>query len=177
MNVLWLYRVFTFVLACILSLVVIALCVHTSSNLEDILPAFGYDEGDFPYATLGIAVGAITTSWVLSRIGLDFFFERLFTSFIIVEIAWTSILWVLWIAVGGTTFSEGSTIFKGKPCSEFDIVLPKAKDVCDDIHPIGSVAFVIYALLFVYTGALLVVAFTSSGSTPPWTTSLRNRNK
>ncbi|KAI0354290.1 hypothetical protein OH77DRAFT_526177 [Trametes cingulata] len=177
MNALWLYRVFTFVLACILSIVVVALCAGTSSNLDEILPLIRRDQDNFPYAHLGIAVGVMTLVSYSVMMGLDLLFERVFTSFMVVEMVWTSILWVLWIAVGGTTFSEGNTLFEGKPCSMFDVVLPKAKDVCDDIQPIGSVAFVTFALLFVYTGVLLFVAFTSSNSTPPWTTSVKNRSK
>ncbi|KAI0673114.1 hypothetical protein C8Q78DRAFT_1022800 [Trametes maxima] len=37
MNILWLYHVFTFELTCILSLVVITLCVHSPDNLSVIL--------------------------------------------------------------------------------------------------------------------------------------------
>lgn len=79
MNILWLYRGFTFgecyialmprrplnakpptaVLVSIISLVVIAFCAHTSTNLDKILAAFEL-EGSFPYTNLGIAVGAIT---------------------------------------------------------------------------------------------------------------------
>ncbi|KAH9852950.1 hypothetical protein C2E23DRAFT_859582 [Lenzites betulinus] len=141
MNILWLYRVFTLVLACIISLVVIALCAHTSTNLDKILAAFDLT-GSFPYTSLGIAVGAITIVSNALLIFLDFFFENIFTSYIIFEIPWTSILWILWISVGATTLSEGSTIFKGHSCSEFDVVLPSAKNICDDIHPIAIVAFV-----------------------------------
>lgn len=97
----------------------------------------------------------------IRRLALDFFFENIFTSFIIFEISWscklslttlyrrrahtstlTAILWILWISVGATTLSEGKTIFKGQPCSDFDVVLPAAKNICDDIHPIAIIAFV-----------------------------------
>lgn len=53
-----------------------------------------------------------------------------------------AILWILWISVGATTLSEGNTIFKGHTCDDFDVVLPAAKNICDDIHPIAIIAFV-----------------------------------
>ncbi|KAI0354289.1 hypothetical protein OH77DRAFT_1521906 [Trametes cingulata] len=176
MNLLWLYRVFTLVLVCIVSLVVIALCAHTSTNLDKLLSAFELS-GSFPYTSLGIAVGAITIVSNALLIFLDFFFDNIFTSFIIFEISWSSILWILWISVGATTLSEGKTIFKGESCSDFDVILPSAKNICDDIHPIAIVGFVNAALLFLYTAVLLFAAFTSSGSSSPWTTSLKNRGK
>ncbi|KAI0369287.1 hypothetical protein BV20DRAFT_980234 [Pilatotrama ljubarskyi] len=174
MNLLWIYRVFTLVLACIVSLVAIALCAHTSTNLDKILAAFDLS-GSFPYTSLGIAVGSITIISNALLIFLDFFFDNVFTSFLIFEISWSSILWILWISVGATTLSEGKTIFKGQSCSVFDLV-PSAQNICEDIHPIAIVGFVNAALLFVYTAVLLFAAFTSSGSSP-WTTSLKNRGK
>ncbi|EIW56449.1 uncharacterized protein TRAVEDRAFT_49273 [Trametes versicolor FP-101664 SS1] len=176
MNLLWLYRGFTFVLVSIISLVVIAFCAHTSTNLDKILAAFEL-EGSFPYTNLGIAVGAITIVSKVLLLALDFFIDNTFTSFIIFEISWSSILWILWISVGATTLSEGNTIFKGHTCDDFDVVLPAAKNICDDIHPIAIIAFVNAFLLFLYTGVLFFAAFTTSSSTPPWTTSLKNRNK
>ncbi|KAI0651174.1 hypothetical protein C8Q79DRAFT_898528 [Trametes meyenii] len=176
MNVLWLYRVFTFALACILSFVVIVLCVRSSDNLGVILRAFG-DDDTFPYPTLGIAIGCMTLISYIIMLALDFFIENVFTSMLVFEIAWSSVLWVLWISVGATTLSEGNTIFKGRSCSEFDVVLPMAKDICVDIHPIGSISFVAYALLFLYTGVLVVVGFSSFGSTTAWKTTLKSRNK
>ncbi|KAI0632979.1 hypothetical protein C8Q77DRAFT_1158424 [Trametes polyzona] len=175
MNILWLFRVFTFVLTAIVALVVIALCAHTSTNLDEILEVFGLS-GSFPYTNLGIAVGAITIVSNVLFVALDIFFENIFTSFLIFEISWSSILWILWISVGATTLSEGKTNFSGHDCSEF-VDVPTAKSICDDIHPIAIIGFVNAALLFLYTGVLLFTAFTSSGSGSPWTTSLKNRDK
>ncbi|KAI0772452.1 hypothetical protein BD413DRAFT_612600 [Trametes elegans] len=176
MNVLWVYRVITFVAALALGLVVLAMCVHTSSNLDTILRAFGDDTGSFPYTTLGITVGCITAISLFIMLALDFFINTIFTSMIVFELAWSLILCILWISVGATTLSEGKTIFKGHPCSDFQLIT-NAKNICDDIHPIAITAFVDFAVLFLYTGTLLFIAFTSSGTTPPWTTSLKNRSK
>ncbi|KAI0673116.1 hypothetical protein C8Q78DRAFT_969908 [Trametes maxima] len=179
MNILWLYRVFTLVLVCIASLVVIALCAHTSSNLDKILSLVGL-AGSFPYTTLGITVGAISIVSNALLIFLDFIFDTIFTSMLVFEIAWFSILWILWISVGATTLSEGNRIFSPYSCDDFSRAfdVPKSlSNICEDIHPIVIVAFVNFALLFLYTAVLLFVAFTSSGSTPAWTTSIKNRNK
>ncbi|KAI8990401.1 hypothetical protein BD414DRAFT_514185 [Trametes punicea] len=177
MNILWLYRAFTLVLTAIVALAVIGLCAHTSTNLDKILSLIGVT-GSFPYTTLGITVGAITMIANALLLFLDFFFDRIFTSMIVFEIPWLSILWILWISVGATTLSQGKKIFTGHPCSDFNVVLPSAKNICDDVHPIASLAFVNFALLFLYTATLLVVAFTSNSAySSPWTTSLKNRNK
>ncbi len=57
-----------------------------------------------------------------------------------------AVLWVLWIAVGGTTLSNGKTLFGDEKCEDFHVILPEAEDACDDIHPIASIAFVTFAL-------------------------------
>ncbi|KAI9058793.1 hypothetical protein FKP32DRAFT_1581201 [Trametes sanguinea] len=177
MNALWLYRVFTLILVAIISLAVIGLCVHTSNNLNDILSAIGVS-GNFPYTSLGIAVSVITLVSSALMIVLDIFFDNVFTSFLIFEIPWLSIVWILWISVGATTLSQGKTIFKGQPCSDFNVFLPSAKEICEDVHPIAIIAFINFALLFLYTATLVVVAFASSSSySSPWTSSLKNRNK
>ncbi|KAL7278699.1 hypothetical protein ACG7TL_007701 [Trametes sanguinea] len=177
MNALWLYRVFTLILVAIISLAVIGLCVHTSNNLNEILSAIQVS-GHFPYTSLGIAVSAITLVSSVLLIVLDFFFDNIFTSYLIFEIPWLSIVWILWISVGATTLSEGKTIFQGQPCSTFNVVLPSAKEICEDVHPLAIIAFVNFALLFLYTASLVVVAFASSSSySSPWTSSLKNRDK
>ncbi|KAI0327348.1 hypothetical protein GY45DRAFT_1373236 [Cubamyces sp. BRFM 1775] len=176
MNVLWLYRVFTLVLTSILSLVVIALCAHTSTHLDNILDRFGLT-GSFPYATLGIAIGCITIVTNIIMLGLDFFFDNIFTSMPIFEVPWLSIMWILWISVGATTLSQGKQLFKNTPCSDYAVVIPDAKEICDDIHPIAIVGFVNFALLFLYSMSSLVAALFSSGSSSAWTTSLKNRGK
>ncbi|KAI0659625.1 hypothetical protein C8Q70DRAFT_915218 [Cubamyces menziesii] len=176
MNILWLYRVFTLVLTCILSLVVIALCAHTSTHLDNILEHFDLT-GSFPYATLGIAIGCITIVTNIIMLGLDFFLDNIFTSMPVFEVPWLSIVWILWISVGATTLSQGNRLFKGSQCSDFSVVLPDAKEICDDVHPIAIVAFVNFALLFLYSMSSLVAALFSSGSSSTWTTSLKNRGK
>ncbi|KAI0830258.1 hypothetical protein BC628DRAFT_991744 [Trametes gibbosa] len=173
MNNLWLIRLCAFVLACILSLVIIALCAISNSNLSEIL--LKSEVGRFPYASLGIAIGVITLVSMIIMIVLDFFVDNFFTSYMIFELSWTSLLWVLWIAVGGTTLANGKTLFQGATCEEFDLVSPKAKDVCNDIHPIASVAFVTFALFFIYGSLLVVLSFRSSST--GWTTSVKNRSK
>ncbi|CDO68772.1 hypothetical protein BN946_scf184989.g38 [Trametes cinnabarina] len=176
MNVLWLYRVSTLILVSIVSLAVIGLCVHTSNNLAQVLAFFGLGAGSFPYTTLGIAVSAITLVSSALLIALDIFFDNIFTSYLAFEIPWLSILWILWISVGWTTLSEGHMIFQGITCSLF--TQPNTKEICEGIHPIAIIAFINFALLFLYTGVLMVVAFTSSSSySSPWTSSLKSRNK
>lgn len=59
---------------------------------------------------------------------------------------YVAIVWILWISVGATTLSQGNRLFKGSQCSDFSVVLPDAKEICDDVHPIAIVAFVNFAL-------------------------------
>ncbi|KAL1943254.1 hypothetical protein VTO73DRAFT_4329 [Trametes versicolor] len=177
MNAPWLYRVITFVLASILSLVVIVFCVKSKDHLDDIVNAVGgrgqFNASNYPYATLGIAVGVMTVVSKVAMLALDFFFESIFTSYIIFELGWSCVLWVLWIAVGGTTLSNGKDLFGDENCQDFHVILPEAEDACDDIHPIASIAFVTFALFFLYSGVLVFLAFSGSG----WNTSLRSRTK
>ncbi|KAJ8481430.1 hypothetical protein ONZ51_g6017 [Trametes cubensis] len=63
------------VLACILSLVVIALCAHTSSHLDYILD-YLHLTGTFPYADLEIATGCITIVMNIILLGLEIFFTN-----------------------------------------------------------------------------------------------------
>ncbi|KAI0632978.1 hypothetical protein C8Q77DRAFT_860736 [Trametes polyzona] len=175
MNLPWLYRAATIVAVCVLSLAVIVLCAQSNSNLDGLAGVALPNRDDYQYATLGEAVGSITVVTGLLLLILDIFLQDLFTSFLVTELAWSTILFILWIAVGATTLTNGKTLFKGRPCSDFDVILEKAKDVCEDIHPIATLSFITYAFLFLYSGVLIFLGL-SSGS-GGWTTSLKNRQK
>ncbi|KAL7278697.1 hypothetical protein ACG7TL_007699 [Trametes sanguinea] len=182
MNSFWLYRFSTLALVAIFSVVVIGLCGHTSSNLDEIIrTGAGAPDRSYHYAALGLAVGTVTLVSSVLMLLFEFFFEEVFTSYVVFEISWLSILWMFWVAVGAVTLDDDNNLYLGRHnCFDYTEVLPHIVRVgCSEAHAIEAFEFVTFALLFFYVIALVVVAlrYRAKMHASPWTESVRELTK
>ncbi|KAJ3496998.1 hypothetical protein NLJ89_g10408 [Agrocybe chaxingu] len=81
--------------------------------------------GYFPSAALGIATGILTILTLPVMWFLSVKRKGAVTSMIVVEIAWTWFLWIMWVAVGGSTAGtfwigscEGLSVLRGAGSAE-----------------------------------------------------------
>ncbi|KAI9058796.1 hypothetical protein FKP32DRAFT_1227027 [Trametes sanguinea] len=182
MNTFWLYRVSTLVLVAAFSMVVIGLCAHTTSFLDEVIKTgAGAPDRSYHYADLGLAVGAVTLVSSVSMLLFDILFGKIFTSYVMFEISWLSILWMFWVAVGSVTRDDDNYLYLGRDnCFDYSEILPHIVRVgCREVHVIEAFEFVTFGLLFFYVIALVVVAmrYRAKMHASPWTESVRELTK
>ncbi|KAJ3010501.1 hypothetical protein NUW54_g955 [Trametes sanguinea] len=176
MNTFWLYRVSTLVLVAAFSVVVIGLCAHTSTYLDEVIKTgAGAPDRSYHYAQLGLAVGTVTFVSSVLMLLSEICFEQMFTSYVMFEISWLSILWMFWVAVGSVTRDDDNYLYLGRyNCFDYSEVLPHIVRVgCSEVHIIEAFEFVTFGLLFFYVIALVVVAmrYRAKMHASPWTES------
>ncbi|CDO68774.1 hypothetical protein BN946_scf184989.g40 [Trametes cinnabarina] len=116
MNKLWLYRVCTLALVAVFSVIVLGLSAYSASILDEVKAAVGPQSEPITYAALGITVSTITLVSTVSMLALDLTFDSLFTSYIIFEFSWLTVLWMFWVAVGSVTIDNDQELYLQLPC-------------------------------------------------------------
>jgi len=131
------------------------------------------------FADMALAISVITILTVMPMVLVDFFRSGAFTSFILVEIVWFTILWVLWLATGALTSSNAvaSEIFSSG-CDFFDVSDPAlataANDTCRQWGTLQAFEYLNFILLFIYSITLVVFGFIGSNrGEHVWTNSVR----
>ncbi|RPD77177.1 hypothetical protein L226DRAFT_533178 [Lentinus tigrinus ALCF2SS1-7] len=144
-------------------IIVASLSAHLTAYVEENFG--GYDN----FAVLGIATGGITIISLPVMLIVDLLRKGAFTSLVVVELSWLSILWVLWIATAALTVDETSAIF-----SSCDFFYPILNQLCHETQAVEAFSFLAWIALMAYTVLLLIVALvnTSRGS-PMWKSSVR----
>jgi len=124
-----------------------------------------YLGGFFSFAALGIATGILTLLTLPAMLAFSMFRKGAFTSMIAIEIAWTWILWILWIAVGGN--SATGLAFVGS-CDRF---IPAAAAACSESSAIAAFGFLSWIMLLSYCSFLATLTFRQHmrGNTGIWT--------
>ncbi|KAJ3005427.1 hypothetical protein NUW54_g2461 [Trametes sanguinea] len=180
MNSFWLYRVFTLVLVTVFSIVVLGLCAHASMYLNELLHIGVGVAGGRSYhcAVLGLVAAIITFLSTVPMLLSAVFLETSFTSYVIFDIYWLSILYMLWVSVGSVTLDDGSVLYLGRGnCFDYTEHLPQMVRVeCSVTHAIAAFEFAIFGFLFIYVVALVAVAFQYRAKmhASPWTRSVRD---
>jgi hypothetical protein len=127
-----------------------------------------------------LAVSLNTISSPFSpRLVVDLLRQGSFFSYIVVEIVWLSILWVLWLSSGSyTAWADGQiTIdFPGESNCDFSIFANSIDtQECHDVKAIMAFSFLIWILLMSYTILLLVLAIRAQErGNSSWTTGVRD---
>ncbi|KAJ6567271.1 hypothetical protein DFH09DRAFT_456116 [Mycena vulgaris] len=136
------------------SVIVLGLSAALTSTTETVL------EGFFEFAALAIATASITLITLPIMIALEV--KRpgtAFTSMIVVELSWLSILWVLWLATAADSAQAGQ-IFFVSGCGNYidsDIV-----SACRETSGIQAFAFLNWLILLAYTVLILVLSIIAS---------------
>jgi len=163
-------RIVVFVAAILFSLIVIALSANIIALTE---PLFYYK-----FSALSLSTGLLTILTLIPMFIIDMACQGSFFSYIVVEISWLSVLWILWLSSGSYAVWTDVQIIDNFPdelsCS-FQF-LGDAGDVrgCEEIKTIWACSFFLCILLMAYTITLLVLAIRAQGrGNPAWTTGVR----
>ncbi|KAF9556630.1 hypothetical protein CPC08DRAFT_820389 [Agrocybe pediades] len=126
----------------------------------------GLNPDYLPYAALAIAIAALT----LLTVPIMFFFsitrKGAFVNMNAIEIAWTGVLWVLWLATGSFAASNLASIHN---CADF--IAPSAVAFCRESQGVAAFGFLTWALLLAYNIFLLILVIRQQmrGTAGVWT--------
>lgn len=124
------------------------------------------------FSALGVATAVLTFVTLIFMVVIDAYRRGAFTSRVVVEAVWLSILWVLWLSTGAYAAYTDSLVFIGSDCS---FVNPTASLVCGEFKAIEAFSFLTWIILMGYTGTLIVFAFIGqSRGNNSWTTTVRD---
>ncbi|KAL1937400.1 hypothetical protein VTO73DRAFT_13736 [Trametes versicolor] len=93
------------------------------------------------FEVFGIAVGAITASTVIVMLLVGFLRTGAFTSMVVVELVWTSILGVLWLAEGILSAHITLRTPFGDASCESDFMSPNIQQVCNETQVLVGISF------------------------------------
>jgi len=129
------------------SVIVLGLSAALTSTTEKFLDGF------FEFAALGIATASLTIITLPIMIALEH--RRpgaVFTSMIVVELSWLSVLWVLWLATGADAAQAGQIFISG--CGYDDKIVDGA---CRETAGVQAFAFLNWIILLAYTIFILIL--------------------
>ncbi|KAJ7762830.1 hypothetical protein DFH07DRAFT_956731 [Mycena maculata] len=133
------------------SVIVLGLGAALTSTTEK------YLDGYFEFAALAIATASLTMLTLPIMIALEYTKPNAFTSMIIVELSWLSILWVLWLATGADGAQAGQIFISG--CGYVDSLVDAA---CRETAAIQAFSFLNWIILLAYTILILVLSIIAS---------------
>jgi len=164
-------RVVTFSTTIFFSLIVMSL----SANLISLtMPAFYFNFSALALATALLSLLTVAIMLVVDRLRQGSIF-----SYIVVEIVWLSILWVLWLITGSyAAWTDGQLIAALPSESSCDFGLfadSNDAQICHEIKAIMAFSFHAWILLMSYTVMLMVLAIRAKGrGNSAWTTGVRD---
>lgn len=126
-----------------------------------------YLGGFFSFAALGIATGILTLLTLPAMLAVSLIRKGAITSMIVVEIAWTWFLWILWLSVGGSTAS----IYLIGNCGRYSGFAGSVEAACNESTAIAAFGFLSWILLMAYNAALITLTFRQHlrGNSGVWT--------
>jgi hypothetical protein len=163
MAILPLIRLVVFTATLVFAVIVLALSAHLTSLTAPVV---------FDFEGLGIAVGVLSLITMPVMIGVDFARRGAFTSMVLVELIWTFILWVLWIATAALAAEESQISFGDFSAScNFENTIVAGE--CHELAAIEAFSFLAWLLLMGYNITLLVFAIMgASRGNRTWTSSV-----
>jgi len=166
-------RAVTFGTTLLFSLIVMSLSASLISLTE---PVFYYK-----FSALALSTSLLTLFTVTPMFVIDMLRQGSFFSFIVVEIAWLSVLWVLWLSSGSyAAWTDGqiTSAFPNESTCDFSFFGfhdSGAVEGCHEIKAIMAFSFLLWILLMAYTVTLLVLAIRShERGNPAWTAGVRD---
>ncbi|PCH41334.1 hypothetical protein WOLCODRAFT_24673 [Wolfiporia cocos MD-104 SS10] len=125
--------------------------------------------GYFTFAGLGIATSVLTVITVPAMLVVDLLNTGFFSSMILVELIWFFILWVLFLATGGSAADSLSNY--NDQCT---FIYAVVNNGCYDVQAVQAFAFLTWIFLMAYNVALLVIAIINwQRGNPIWTSSVK----
>jgi len=164
-------RVVTFGTTLLFSFIVMCLSASLISLTE---PVFYYK-----FSALALSTSLLTLLTVFVMFVIDMLRQGSFFSYIVVEIAWLSLLWIFWLSSGSYaawTDNQITDAFPLESTCDFGFFHSSAAvQGCHEIKGIMAFSFLLWILLMTYTIVLLVLAIRAhERGNPAWTTGVRD---
>ncbi|KAJ7122834.1 hypothetical protein C8R44DRAFT_735478 [Mycena epipterygia] len=148
-----LLRVIALSVVVLFAVIVLGLSSHLTATTEK------YLDGFFEFAALAIATASLTLLTVPVMIILEIMRPgTTFTSMIVVELSWLSILWVLWLATAADGAQAAQDTFIAG-CGYIDTIVDTA---CRETAGVQAFAFLNWLILMAYTILILVLTIIAS---------------
>ncbi|KAF8584537.1 hypothetical protein K439DRAFT_1660708 [Ramaria rubella] len=122
------------------------------------------------YAQLALAVAVISLVVVVPSIIIDFFRVGSFVSMVVVELSWSFILMILWIAAAGQATNE----FSGVDCSDIPSIYSTLLSYCRQSQALEAFVWIGFLILLSWLTTLVSLAATAHnrGNTRVWMSSV-----
>ncbi|OCH95963.1 hypothetical protein OBBRIDRAFT_822585 [Obba rivulosa] len=147
------------------SLIAMALAADLTSISESLVKQY------FTWAALAIAVGILSITSIPAMVVVDLLRTGAFTSMIVVELSWLSVLHVLWLVVGAMAASSSSNYWGGTCDFNFSNEINTA---CKETQAVAAFGFLAWLPLLGYTVLLLVLAIIrQTNGIPVWLLSVK----
>jgi len=164
-------RLVTFSTTILFSLIVMS----TSAGLISLTTPFFY----YKFSALALATSLLTMHTVAIMLVVDILRQGSVFSHIVVEIAWLSFLWILWLSTGSyAAWTDGqiTSAFPGESSCDFGFFADSnATEGCHEIKAIMAFSFLIWILLMSYSILLLVLAIRAQErGNSAWTSGVRD---
>jgi len=164
-------RLVTFVTTQLFSLIVLSISADLISLTE---PLFYYKFSALALSTSLLTLLTATPMSIIGRLRQGSIF-----SYIVVEISWLSVLWVLWLSTGSyAAWTDGqiTAVFPGESNCDFGLFsAPRAVQGCQEVKTIMAFSFLLWILLMTYTITLLVLAIRAQErGNSAWTTGVHD---
>jgi len=167
-------RVVTFSTTILFSLIVMSLsadliALTTASPLSFI----------YKFSALSLSTALLSMLTVAVMLAVDLLRQGSFFSYIVVEVVWLSILWVLWLSSGSyAAWTDGQIMaaFPSESSCDFGFFAdPNATQGCHEIKAIMAFSFLTWILLMTYSIVLVVLALRAQErGNSAWTTGVRD---
>jgi hypothetical protein len=163
-NFLPIIRILALAVALLFALITLGLAADITRTTEEAISGYYY------FAVLAIATSVLTLVSLPVLIVVDLIRTGAFTSMIVVELGWLSILWVLWLATGADTADVSSKIF----ISGCNYVHPILETTCRETAAIAAFSFLTWIILFGYVILLFVFSVMAANKGHSvWTSSVK----
>jgi hypothetical protein len=133
----------------------------------------------YKFSALSLSTALLTIFTVIPMLVIDKLRQGSIFSYIIVEISWFSLLWVLWLSSGSyAAWTDGQIIdaYPGESSCDFrNFSVPGAVQGCQEIKAITAFSFLLWIMLMGYSVTLLALAIRAQErGKSAWTTGVRD---
>ncbi|KZT43057.1 hypothetical protein SISSUDRAFT_1030214 [Sistotremastrum suecicum HHB10207 ss-3] len=146
-------RLVVFGTVLLLSLIVLGLSANINHDTSNIQTGFGFEFGfTFVFSSLSLAISVISIVVIVPVLVLDHLRKGVITSMVVVELAWTFVLWVIWLAAAAESAQAGDVF---SHCGNFDDI-GVVGTVCHSWGAIVAFDFINWLALLGWFTTLLV---------------------
>ncbi|KAI0254226.1 hypothetical protein BJV78DRAFT_1280249 [Lactifluus subvellereus] len=167
-------RLFTFVTTVLLSIIVIALSAALFAPTWPTIFISSY----WTFSIFVLTIGLLTVVTIVPIYIIDKLRKGTYFSYIIIEIVWLTVLWILWLSSGSyAAWVDGQFVsqYPDESTCNFSDYLSSADQECGEIKAIMAFSFFLWILLAAYSSTLLGLSIRAySRGHSVWKTGVRD---